>query len=196
MLVITRHKDASQFRTQMPSNFEIISWDDFSTDWMQYRSIFRLLLNSNHEELLVILEPDRINLQEVSSLRATNFFDCFDVTLRQNYLPINLKRIQYLLRLWIPVKFLRYLNTFFNHKFLTRLMAANTRARAISCVAQEISTHRNIRTNWLSRNPAGIIFSRKAASTLYEFNMSNLLSPERVLMSVLRSSNLAFGAFL
>jgi hypothetical protein len=196
MIVVTRQKDISQLKTQMPSNFEIISWDDFSMDWKQYRSIFRLFLNSDHEELLVISEPNRINLQEVSSLKATNFFDCFDVTLRQKFLPINPQRFKFLLRLWMPVKFLNYLNNFLNNQFLMRLIDANTRARAISYVAKEISTHRNVRTNWLSHNPAGIIYSRKAASTLSEFNISNLLSPERVLISVLRSSNLACGAFL
>jgi len=196
MLAVIREFDITQIKGGMETQFQILPRKSLPIKWSQFRELFQIFLESEHNQLLVVFELEAIKLNEVSRLEPIKFFDCFDVTAHRNGLFVLLRRSKFFIKLWLPTTPLKSINNVVGSKFLTRIIYTNARAKAISCVAKDISSEKQIRTNWLSSTPAGIIFSRKAASTLIEFNQIDLISTERVLKSVLRSSNLSFGSFL
>lgn len=196
MLAVIRESEVSQVSDELESVFEILPSKSFPVNWSHFRDIFQEFLETEYEQLIVIWEIDAIDLHHTTNLESFKFFDCFDVTAQRIRPSALIRKFKYSIKLLLPSTPLKSLNQLMRSQFLKRIIYTNARAKAISFIAKEISAGKQIRTNWLSPKPAGIIFSRKAASTLIEFNHHDLISSERVLRSVLRSSNLSFGSFL
>lgn len=196
MLAVIREVEIPQMEGEMGIDFQILPTKFLPANWTHFRELFQRFLETEDEQLLVVWELDAIDLNHVSTLESFKFFDCFDVTEHRNRPLVLVRRIKYFIKLALPSTILKSLNKLVRSRFLKRIIYTNARAKAVSYVANEISTGKLVRTNWLSPKPAGIIFSRKAAYTLIEFNHHDLISTERVLRSVLRSSNLSFGSFL
>ena len=78
----------------------------------------------------------------------------------------------------------------------TRIARTVVRAKAIQWISDLVGAPEGVRVNYLSKNFTALIFSRMAASYLVTFNTEDMLDVDSVLRSVLRSSNLSFGALL
>ena len=175
---------------------EIIYLDSEPTEWTNFIAIFEVFLSSSDDALLLYTSPKKLADASIARFKTVEYFDCFDVSPQK----FNLSR--FWIKLIHALKLMAF-NLLFGLRFFlidgflsTRIARTVVRAKAIQWISDLVGAPEGVRVNYLSKNFTALIFSRMAASYLVTFNTEDMLDVDSVLRSVLRSSNLSFGALL
>ena len=175
-------------------NIQVIYLESAPKEWTDFITIFELFLKSSDSTLLIHTCRNEPIDESVFRLKTIEYFDCFDISSQ------HLSLVRYS-RKWIHVFKIIVFNLIFGLKFFliegflsTRIAKTVIRAKAIQRISELVGVPRGVRVNYLSKNPKALIFSRRAATYLIAFNSENIIDVDSVLRSVLRSSNLSYGA--
>jgi hypothetical protein len=175
-------------------NIQVIYLESVPKEWTDFITIFELFLKSCDSTLLIHTCRNKPIDESVFRLNTIEYFDCFDISSQ------HLSLVRYSIK-WIYAIKIMMFNLLFGLRFFliegflsTRIAKTAIRAKAIQRISEFVGAPGGVRVNYLSKNPKALIFSRRAASYLIDFNSENIIDVDSVLRSVLRSSNLSFGA--
>lgn len=195
MIIVSRNvnwklPESTEFRSQF------VYLESKLSEWTDYISILKIFLDSPETTLLIHTSPNQSLASSITKIESAEYFDCLDVS----WCSFSLSRIWFKLNFKVRI-FLFNLFFSFSPSRLTnfstkRIVRALIRAKAIQRISKSIGAPGGVRVNFLTKEPSTLILSRSAAICLVKFNVHNTIPVNSVFTSVLRSSNLSFGALL
>ena len=173
---------------------EFIYLESEPTEWTDFISVFQVFLSSSQDTLLLDFSQNKSFDASVVRFKTVEYFDCFDVSPRSFSLSRGWIKLVHVIKLVIFNMLFRLRFFLIGDVSSTRIGKAVIRAKAIQVISNLVGAPEGVRVNFISKNSTTLIFSRRAANYLVNFNTDNTISLDSVFCSVLRSSNLSFGA--
>jgi len=174
----------------------IVSLESKLGEWTDYISILKIFLDSTEANLLIHTSQNRCLTPMITKIENAEYFDCLDVSCQSFNLARSWFRLSYKAKILLFNFFFRVSPIKPENFASTRMARALIRAKAIQEISNSIGAPSGVRVNFLTKEPTALILSRSAASCLIKFNVDNTIPVNSVFKSVLRSSNLSFGALL